>query len=234
MFAANPKLLRFRLAEVIADALTRTLEEHPNPLSSPGRHLPYRGQDDAPQMNRRSQKARTMLTTLCAAVSLFVSSCTTAKHSDEWPLVHEVPLQKLSATMSLAQLDKLMHENFVIVTDVRKLPESVKGSFCNVEKCNFVGVKFDMVNPGEVMSTDYIIPGVPNKQPGFAALNGDSAIVFYKRGGYADQLCVTAFDFRQHTSWGASLKVFRVNTLEQLRTAISDGQFIQGSPGDRR
>jgi hypothetical protein len=50
-----------------------------------------------------------------------------------------------------------MRENFVIVTDVRALPESVKGSFCNVEKCNFVGVKFDMVNPGEAMSTDYII-----------------------------------------------------------------------------
>jgi hypothetical protein len=136
-------------------------------------------------MNRRSQKARTIVTTLCAAVSLFVSSCTTAKHSDESPLVREVPLQKLSATMSLAQLDKVMHENFVIVTDVRKPPESVKGSFCNIEKCNFVGVKFNMVNPGEVTSADYIIPGVPNKQLGFAALNSDSAIVFYKRGGYA-------------------------------------------------
>jgi hypothetical protein len=185
-------------------------------------------------MNYRRQKARTIVIMLCAAVSLFFSSCTKAQHLDDSPLVHEVPLQKDSATMSLAQLDKLMHENFVIVTDVRKLPESVKGSFCNIEKCNFVGVKFDMVNPGEAMSTDYIICGVPNKQLRFAALNGDSAIVFYELGGYADQLCVTAFDFRQRTSWGASLKVFRVNTLEQLRTAISDRQLTQWSPGDRR
>ena len=64
-----------------------------------------------------------------------------------------------------------------IVTDVRKLPESVRVSFCNIEKCNFVGVKFDMVNPSETMSTDYVIPGVPNKQLRFAALNGHSAIV---------------------------------------------------------
>ena len=136
--------------------------------------------------------------------------------------------------MSLAQLYKLMREDFVIVTDVRKLPASVKGAFCNIEKCNFVGVKFDMVNPGETMSTDYMIPGVPNKKLRFAALNGDSAIVFYQWGGFADQECVTAFDFREHTSWGASLKVFRVTTLDQLRTAILDRQFTQWSPGDRR
>ena len=136
--------------------------------------------------------------------------------------------------MSLAQLDKLMRENFVIVTDVRKLPESVKRSFCNIEKCNFVGVKFDMVNPGEEMSTDGIIPGVPNKQLRFAALSDDSAIVFYEWGGFVGQECVTAFDFRGRTSWGASLKVFRVRTLDQLRTAISDRQFTQWSPGEDR
>jgi hypothetical protein len=187
-------------------------------------------------MNNRRQKARAIMIImmLCAAVSLFLSSCKKAQYSEGSPLAHEVPLQKDSATMSLAQLDKLMRENFVIVTDVGKLPESVKGSFCNIEKCNFVGVKFDMVNPGEAMSTDYIIPGVPNKQLRFAALNSDSAIVLYKLGGYADQECVTAFGFREHTSWGATLKVFHVNSLDQLRTAISGRQFTQWSPSDRR
>jgi len=185
-------------------------------------------------MNNRRQKARALVMMLCAAVALFLSSCKKAQHSEGSPLAHKVSFQKDSATMSLAQLDKLMRENFVIVTDVRKLPESVKASFCNIEKCNFAGVKFDMVNPGEAMSTDYIIPGVPNKRLRFAALNGDSAIVFYEWGGYADQACVTAFDFRERTSWGASLKVFRVNTLERLRTAISDRQFTPWSPGDRR
>jgi hypothetical protein len=185
-------------------------------------------------VNNRRQKAAVIAIMLCAVVGLFFSGCTKAQHLDNSPLVHETPIQNGSATMNLAQLDKLIQENFVIVTDVHKLPESVKGSFCNIEKCNFVGVKFDMVNPGETMSTDYIMPGVPNKQLRFAALNGDSAIVFYKWGGYADQLCVTAFDFQERTSWGASLRGLRVNTLEQLRTAISDRQFSQWSPGDRR
>lgn len=170
---------------------------------------------------------------LCIAVSLpFLATCTKS-HPPESSLVHALPIPKSGSTMSFPELDKLIHEDYVIVTDVRKLPETVKLSFCNIEKCNFVGVKFDMVNPGEPMSTDYIIPGVPNKQLRFAALNGHSANVFYEWGGFADQLCVTAFDFREHTSWGASLRVFRVNTLDQLRTAISDRRFIQWSPGDK-
>ncbi len=184
-------------------------------------------------MEKRNQMATVISIMLCAAVSLFFSSCTKTQHSDDSPLVHYLPLQKGSVTMSLAQLDKLMHENFVIVTDVRKLPEAVKASFCTVEHCNFAGVKFDMVNPGEAMSTDYMIPGVPNKRLQFAAMNSDSAIVFYEWGGYGNQFCVMAFDFREHTSWGASLKVFHVNTLEQLPTAISNRQFTQWSPGDR-
>src|SRR5438270_13455052 len=43
-------------------------------------------------------------------------------------------------------------------------------------------------------NTDYIIPGVPNEQLRFAALNGDSAIVFDEWGGYADQ-AATLFPF---------------------------------------
>jgi hypothetical protein len=176
------------------------------------------------------------LTIALGVAAPFLANCNKS-HSPESPLSHPpesalvsvLPIPKDGPTISLPGLDKLIHEDFLVVTDVRKLPESVKVSFCNIEKCNFVGVKFDMVNPGETMSTDYIIPDVPNKQLRFAALNGHSAIVFYELGGYADQLCVTAFDFREHTSWGASLKSFRVNTLDQLRTAISDRQFTRWS-----
>jgi len=175
-----------------------------------------------------------------AACLLFLANCfkshtpePPSTHPQESSLVNALPIPKGVPTISLPELDKLIHEDFVLVTDIQKLPESVKVSFCNIEKCNFVGVKFDMVNPGETMSTDYIIPDVPNKQLRFAALNHHSAIVFYKLGGYADQFCVTAFDFREHTSWGASLKVFHVDTLDQLRTAISGRQFTQFSRGDR-
>lgn len=71
-------------------------------------------------MNNRPQKARVSVVMLCA-VTLFCSRCTKAQQLDYSPLLKEVPLQKDSATMRLARLDKLMHENFVIVTDVRKL-----------------------------------------------------------------------------------------------------------------
>lgn len=191
-------------------------------------------------MHRRHIPLRFTIALGVAVCLAFLANCTKAhspdsppSHPSESSLVHVLPIPRGGPTISLPELDKLIREDFVVVTDVRNLPESVKVSFCNIEKCNFVGVKFDMVNPGETMSTDYIIPKVPNKQLRFGALNDHSAIVFYKWGGFADQLCVTAFDFREHTSWGASLKVFRVNTLDQLRTAISARQFTQWSPGDR-
>src|SRR5438876_7258607 len=105
------------------------------------------------------------------ALLFLLPVCTKTQRPNNSPLAHIAPLQRGSAMMSLGQLDKLMHGDFLIVTDIRKLPEAVKTSFCNIEQCNFVAVKFDMVNPGEAMSTDYIIAGVPNKQLRFAALN---------------------------------------------------------------
>jgi len=182
-------------------------------------------------MNQRQWVTVAATIFIAVVALLFLPACTKAQRPNNSPLAHVAPLQRGSAMMSLGQLDKLMHGDFLIVTDIRKLPEAVKASFCNIEQCNFVGVKFDMVNPGEAMSTDDIIPGVPNKRLRFAALNSDSAIVFYEWGSFASPLCVTAFDFRERTSWGANLKVFRVTTLEQLRTAISDRQFTQWSPG---
>jgi hypothetical protein len=72
-------------------------------------------------------------------------------------------------------LGPLASADFMVVTNLRYLPSRVKESFCNVEDCNYVGIKFDMVNPGETMSTDYILPVVPNKRLVFAALNKASA-----------------------------------------------------------
>jgi hypothetical protein len=53
-----------------------------------------------------------------------------------------------------------------------------------------------MVNPGDTMSTDYMIEGVPNKRLVFAALNKASASVVYERGGYAN-LCWLSVKWRR-------------------------------------
>ena len=75
-----------------------------------------------------------------------------------------VPIPKGAARISAAVLRQLTSSDFTVVTDLRYLPAPVKESFCNVEDCNYASTKFDMVNPGETMSTDYILPGVPNKR----------------------------------------------------------------------
>jgi hypothetical protein len=131
------------------------------------------------------------------------------------------------------EVDTLVRQDFRLVTKTANIPEPVRISFCNIEHCNFTGVKFDMVNPGETMSTDYVIPGVPNKQLQFGALNENTAIVFYKWGGYGDQLCVVIFDFRVKKSWGATLKDFHIATLDELRAAIFARDFVQWHPGGR-
>ena len=60
-------------------------------------------------------------------------------------------------------LSQLVNADFKVVTNLRDIPSPVKDSFCNIEWCNYMGVKFDMVNPGDTMSTDYIIEGVPQQ-----------------------------------------------------------------------
>ena len=101
----------------------------------------------------------------------------------------------------------------------------MKESFCNVEACNYGGTKFDMVNPDETMSTDYILPGVPNKRLVFAALNRDSAIVVYERGGYANLLRTTILDFRDGKTWDTTLNSYSIRNLPALRVALSQEKY---------
>jgi hypothetical protein len=114
--------------------------------------------------------------------------------------------------------------DFTVVTDLRYLPSRVTESFCNVEDCNYGGTKF-MVNPGETMSTDYILPGVPNKRLVFAALNRDSAVVVYERGGYVNFLRTTILDFRDGKTWDTTLNSYPIRNLPDLRVALSQEKY---------
>jgi len=109
--------------------------------------------------------------------------------------------------------------------DLRYLPSRVKESFCNVEDCNYGGTKFDMVNPDETMSTDYILPGVPNKLLVFAVLNRDSAIVVYEGGGYANLLRTTILDFRDGKTWDTTLNSYSIRNLPELRVALGQEKY---------
>ena len=105
------------------------------------------------------------------------------------------------------------------MTDIRQLPSRVKDSFCNVQHCNYVGVKFDMVNPDETNSTDLIVPGVPNRRLVFAGLNKDSAVLVYEVGSYASFLRASILDFKTGAAWNGNVR--DVKNMRDLRTFLA-------------
>ena len=133
--------------------------------------------------------------------------------------------------ISAPALRQLVNADFEIVTNLGSVPSAVKESFCNIEKCDYVGVKFDMVNPGDTMSTDYMIEGVPNKRLVFAALNKESAIVVYERGGFFNILRATIIDFRDGSAWGSALNNYKVKNMHDLRAALAEQEYIDRRGG---
>jgi hypothetical protein len=135
------------------------------------------------------------------------------------------PIPKGAPRISASVLRQLTSANFRVVTDLRFLPSRVKESFCDVEDCSYRGDKFDMVNPGDTMSNDYILPGVPNKRLVFAALNRDSAFIVYERGGYANLLRTAVLDFRDGQTWDTTLNTHSVKNLHDLRGALTQEKY---------
>lgn len=167
------------------------------------------------------------------AATLFVAlpdlGCKSRNHTNDYRVSRNAPLERNGPTLSLNQIDAVMGQKLTVVTKVADIPEAAKTSFCNLERCNFEGGQFDMVDPGEAMSTDDIIPGVPNKKLVIAALGENAAVVLYVRGGFADRLCVTVFDFRARAAWGAYVNDYDVRDLSGLRKAIAARSFVPWS-----
>jgi hypothetical protein len=136
------------------------------------------------------------------------------------------PLPTNASRIPVPVVTQLVNADYEVVTNLQYVPSPVKDSFCNIERCNYVGVKFDMVNPGDTMSTDDIIEGVPNKRLVFAALNKASAIVVYERGGYVSFLCATILDFRDGSAWGSTLNNHNVKDMHDLRAALAEEKYV--------
>jgi len=135
------------------------------------------------------------------------------------------PIPRNAPSIPAPVLSQLVNADFKVVTDLRYVPSAVKDSFCNIEQCNYMGVKFDMVNPGDTMSTDYIIERVPNKRLVFAALNKESAIVVYERGGFLTFRRATILDFRDGSAWASTLNNPNVRNMRDLRAALAEEKY---------
>jgi hypothetical protein len=84
---------------------------------------------------------------------------------------------------------------------------------------------FQMVNAGQEMSTDMIIPGIPNKRLVFAAVSDDTAVLVYELGGYVDTLHAMVFC---HANGGGSWEAVldeAVHDITSLRNTVQQGRF---------
>jgi hypothetical protein len=133
---------------------------------------------------------------------------------------NEPPLGTASRTLTDSEVQSLLAQNFQIVRRVRQVPASVKQSWENV-----VHLPFDMNNPGDTLSGDLIIPGVPSRQLMFAGIGQSVAFLVWKQGAYADTFHLAVFSYNVNGGkWAARLNRPLENISDQ-KLALTRGEF---------
>lgn len=69
------------------------------------------------------------------------------------------PIPKNASAMPDKEPSEILSTDFRIVHRLRYVPAIVKKSFCNVQQCDSSNGEFDMVDPGQTMNTDFVLPG---------------------------------------------------------------------------
>lgn len=100
------------------------------------------------------------------------------------------PIFGTSPVLSNADTEELFGQSFRFVHHVRQIPSAIKQSFVNT-----TGLPFDMNNPGDRLSGDLIVAGVPSRQLLFSGTGQDTAFVVWKQGGFGDTFHVVVFSF---------------------------------------
>jgi hypothetical protein len=119
-----------------------------------------------------------------------------------------------------SEVQSLLAQNFQIVRRVRKVPASVKQSWENV-----VHLPFDMNNPGDTLSGDLIIPGVPSRQLMFAGIGQSVAFIVWKQGAFADTFHLAVFSYgAQGGKWTARLNG-PLGNISALKLELTRGEF---------
>ena len=137
------------------------------------------------------------------------------------PPFEVTPLSKGTHTLKTREVDDLLAANFNIVQRVQQIPGPVKGDYTAL-----ANEPSEMVNPGQEMSTDYIIPGVPNKKLVLVGLEDQCAVLIFIRGGYANTVNAAVFSHKGTGGmWGAMIEDYSVHDIAALRNAVHNGRF---------
>jgi hypothetical protein len=132
------------------------------------------------------------------------------------------PLAKNPPILRTSDVERLLSLNFRIVRTVQQVPTVVKQGFPSLAGDQ----PFAMVNPGQEMSTDDILPGVPDKRLVFAGLADDTAVVVFEQGGFVGTLHVAVLRYGNGGGvWGAMLEDYSVHDVAGLRSAVENNRF---------
>lgn len=150
---------------------------------------------------------------LVAAILIVLANQPPAFHAD--PIVR-------TRSLSDAEATDLLQQNFTVVSKIRQIPAAVKQSIAVAW-----GLPFAAVDPGETMSTDDRIPGVPNRRLMFAGIaDPDAAFMVYDVGGFVDTSEVVIIRFGNDAAlWCASFADFSPHDLDELRETVAKRRF---------
>ena len=126
--------------------------------------------------------------------------------------------------LSTAEAQEVLRGNFELVHRVQQVPTAVMDDYSAVTH-----QPFWMVNTGQQVSTDAIIPGVPNKQLVLVGLSGRTDVVFYTEFGLFSVHRLMVFSHKDPVGvWEAEITDHSVDDIAGLRIAMQKGEFKSG------
>ena len=132
------------------------------------------------------------------------------------------PLGKNGPIIKTEEVNGLLSSDFRIIRSVQQIPSVVKQDFPSP----YGAERFAMVDPGREMSTDMILPGVPNKRLVFAGVADSTVVVVFELGGFAGTVHVAVLSYgKSRGVWGAALDDYSVHDIGGLKAAVELGRF---------
>jgi hypothetical protein len=155
------------------------------------------------------------------AVSVFVVWSLTSR---QVPNFNATPIPTNAPTLNEADIEKVLGvEQFRVVRRVRQVPSVIKESFSN-----FTRLPFDLVDPGEQMrDDDMTTPAKSSRRLVFLGLSGDSAILVYEQGGFANLCNIVVFWYEEGgRGWAGTVYNSPIpRDISALKSVIQKGKF---------
>jgi hypothetical protein len=156
-----------------------------------------------------------------ASLSLLFVFAVFRRAQNTVPPFEVAPLPKDARILTAGEIDALLAADFDIVHRVQQIPREVKADYTQLTT-----EPFEMVNPGQAMSTDLILAGVPNKKLVLVGIADECAVLIFIRGGYADTVNAAVFSHKGTGGmWGATIEDYSVHDIPGLRKAVDEGRF---------